>query len=548
MAEIANNKIIFDQSDFLSGMHPAFSSGVTSTPIPRASNQMLTFSSGMNPYRYFGYASPGFAPTDVTNVSVVTGTPIRKIVMAAESGTYYGYGINSGALVFEIDADTGALSNAGAWPHTITATSGAEEGLDVVVYSAKVGGTKAPRIFYSYNNNGATSGDALWDVGMYALDGSTFDDDFMTTAPATPLDADDSSTTSSASDRMPHPMIVGDDDILYIGDGNFLHGYDGSSAADNDGKFFAQVLTLPSTFRITAFAKYQSRLAIFGYYQPDPLASANPSSFYNTVAKVFWWDYLNLDPYDADDLNDNYVSCAVEYQGTIACFTQGRKPVPLSNQFAKMLIYNGSEFETVTMFDKNAPVNGGAEVVGDTIMWNSQGQIMQYGSPYPGFPNGLNKACNGSGTVSNGALRSISTTLQLASTGITTTGGLQKITSGFGTGSFATSVVQPNFPPGQYGRVQSVKIAFAATASGGRVLDLYLFGNGLAPVQILDGVSTIDSSNIVREYRAETFPSDIFFSDLALAVQWGTGSGSTDAPVIKSVEVTFEVKNIVNAI
>jgi len=77
----------------------------------------------------------------------------------------------------------------------------------------------------------------------------------MKERPATPL------TTASA--LKPHPMIVGDDDLLYIGDGNKLHAFDGSYASDVDGKFYDSVLTLPGTSYIKSFEKYNSFLLIF---------------------------------------------------------------------------------------------------------------------------------------------------------------------------------------------------------------------------------------------------------------------------------------------
>lgn len=79
----------------------------------------------------------------------------------------------------------------------------------------------------------------------------------MKVRPATPL------SPASGSYQYPHPMVVGDDDLLYIGDGPRLHAFDGSYASDDDGKFYNSVLTIPGTYYIKAFQKYKDFLLIF---------------------------------------------------------------------------------------------------------------------------------------------------------------------------------------------------------------------------------------------------------------------------------------------
>lgn len=532
MASVTKDTIVWDASDFLRGLHPNFSAAGSDYPIPLGTQNHLTFADSMNPFRYFGYASPGFNPTDVTGVSAVTLSPIRSIILAAEGSTYYGYGVNTDNLLFQMNATTGALSTSSPWPHEVN-VGGTEECSDCITYSAKVGGTRASRVFYSYNDNG----NSKWDVGMYALDGSTFDDDFMSTAPANPL--------SASTDIYPHPMIVGEDDILYIGNGNVLDAYDGASAADNDGEYIAGVLTLPDNFRITSFARVSQRLCLIGYYELSGTVGAGASTFYATRAMAYFWDYVNDDPIFSVDLNDNYATCGFEYKGTIGCFTQGRKPVPGSNQFSKLIIFNGAnDFDVASMFSNNVPNHGAVDVVGETIMWNSQGDIYQFGSPYPGFDVGLQKVAQGLGTT-NGAIRTLSTPIQVISTGTTTSGGLQKITTNFGTGSFATAPVLPVWPDGKMGKIKSVKVEFGKESTGGRSIDIQLFGNGLGALTVISAQTEITSTNIIQEYEQESddthFPK---FQDLALIGSWASGSGASDAPILKRVTVKFDTINI----
>jgi hypothetical protein len=176
----------------------------------------------------------------------------------------------------------------------------------------------------------------------------------MTTRPATPL-----SPTAGAYNN-PHPMIVGDDDLLYIGDGNRLHAFDGQYASDVDGKFYDSVLTIPSTYYIKAFAKLNGFLLIF--------ADENQSgTAYSADAKVFFYDYLSLDPTYIKDLNDNLISEAFIYKNTVGCFTSGRKyDTGLSNT-GKIQLFNGNNFEPAVFFNDTVPVRGGVNVSADQI-------------------------------------------------------------------------------------------------------------------------------------------------------------------------------------
>jgi len=540
MPSISGNKIIFDQNDWLATMHSRYNSGAVDTPL--LAGGKLSYALGFHPYRAFGIASPGFLPTPVTNASVVSNSAMQKIIMAAETSTYYAYGIDSGASLFQI-ATTGTITSGGAWPHTISSASGTEEGSSLIAYSAKIGGTRAQRVFYSYSASLATATDPQWNVGVYSLDGSTFDDDFMTTAPATPLV---STVAGGGVAYRPHPMIVGDDDILYIGDGNKVHGYDGASSADNDGKFIDSVLTLPAGFMITSFAKYQKNLCIVGYFDlRTPVANSSVAidSYYRTEARAYFWDYLSLDPWDSKSLNDNYANGAFEYRGTIGCFSQGRIMVPTTPQVSKMLIFDGSEFVPVATFDTNIPTEGGVEVLGDTISFVSQGNIYMYGSPYPkDAPTGLNRVGKGNG-IGTGGICTLSSSIQVVSTGTTTSGGLDTVNTGYCAALLCTGSVSPVFDEGKMGVVKSVKVYYASTNSAinSRYFDLYLVSNKNAQTQIISQAAAITASTQVATiYETIAGASLPTFTNLAIAMQWQQGVGGTNAPRVERVEVTFE--------
>ena len=97
----------------------------------------------------------------------------------------------------------------------------------------------------------------------------------MSTAAASPL----AGTDLTDGQGKEHPMCVGDDDLLYIGSGRYLHGYDGQ--VGTEGTFYAKVLTLPVNYVITSMVNYNGFLVIFAHN------GAATSTGYS-VAKAFF--------------------------------------------------------------------------------------------------------------------------------------------------------------------------------------------------------------------------------------------------------------------
>src|SRR3990167_4526518 len=121
MPKISQNStggvIRFDANDFLSNLYPQYQTSVNAAP-GYISNQILV-ETAFNPFRYLGYAAPGFNPTDLTTVSVMTGLG-RNVTVASESSTDYAYVICDNERINRIDIVNNTFSNAGSWPHTIT--------------------------------------------------------------------------------------------------------------------------------------------------------------------------------------------------------------------------------------------------------------------------------------------------------------------------------------------------------------------------------------------------------------------------------------------
>lgn len=533
MPQVSGDTIIWDYNDWLSGLNKQYVSGLTDVPIPIA-GPGLSSASRFNPYRYFGYASPGFDATDVTNASEVDNV-LLNIALSNESSTNYGYLIENGSQLHRLDIANKTISSGGSWPHAITGV-GTITGSDVIAYTANVGGTSTPCIFYSWNDSGGS-----WNVGRFRTDTGAFDDDFMSTVPATPL--------VPSGNNKPHAMWVGANDILYIWDGNRLHAYDG--ATGTDGTFSSAVMTIPNGYIGTSFAMYDDGapyLVCYAYYSPSG-NSVSVNTTTSGIAMAYFYDYLSLDPVRVVPLNDRVVTAGFSWKGTIGCFTQGNNLVnDGANRFTRLKVWNGAEFETVVTQIGNAPVHGGVDIVGDSIQWASGGATYAFGSPFEGMDAKFNTLAAGGGT-SNGVIRTIggSTGFQLLSTGTTTSGGLEYMKAAtFAANATVTgSPALPVFSKGMTGKVRYVRVEFAKTSSDGRALNLFLTYDNSASSTILSGLEDVTATNLTYEYYNDSSGAPLpVFNEIRPIFQWQGGTDESDAPVVKRVVVRFEEVNI----
>jgi hypothetical protein len=535
---LANNQkaIIWDYNDWMSTLNKQYSASATITPIPMAGDGFSS-ATRYNPFRFAGYAAPGFDATDVTNVSSVTET-CRNLALSAESSTSYGYLITDGAKLQRLVVSSKTISNTGSWPHTITGV-GAITGSDVIAYTANVGGTAVPCIFYSWNDSGGT-----WNVGRFITSTGAFDDDFMSTVPATPL--------VPAGNNKPHAMWVGANDILYIWDGNLLHAYDGATGVD--GTFSSTVLRIPQGYIGTSFATYDNGspyLICFAYYSPVG-NTVTPNIQVGGKATAYFYDYLSLDPTRVVTLDDRIVTCGFSWKGTMGCFTEGNNIVnDGTSRISRLKIFNGAEFETAVMFIGDSPIHGGADLLGDSIQWNSEGILHSFGSPFEGMETTFQKLGKGTGTTS-GVLRTIgggTTGFQVISSGATTSGGLQYMAKD----TFAENAILtappylPTFNKGMVGKLRSIRVEYGKTAANGRGLNLYMvYQNGAIATIINDLVTTITASTLTAEYYFDTAGSPLpIFTEIRPLIEWTGGSANTSAAIFKRIVATYEEVNLI---
>lgn len=507
-------KIIWDKDDFMNGLANNHSSSTTPTVL--GGNKLNSMRS-INPFRKLGVPLPGYRPTAATNSSVVSEFLRKGIV----NGTSV-YIISNGAKIHQFDG-TNTITNSGNFPYSITAHGGHSTpvGNDCVAYNTNISSTPTLRYFYSWTDN------TDWDVGMSDFAFASPNDDFMSTIPASALNT----TTYAAGKDYPHPLIVGDDDILYIGDRNFLHAFDGRTGTD--GTFTAAVLTLPYGWIITSFEKTDDGLMIFAYY------STVTNDNYRGQTRAFLWKYNENDITRSYNLNDNFTSESFTWGNTIGIFTSGRATDPQNtSKKSKIQLFDGTKFIPTVSFIGTIPIRGGVEVQGDSVTWNSDGVVFCYGSKTLGEKSGLNKIAATTNGTSTGMLGTFydSNNILAVSSGATTAGGLEVMSTNFeatiGTSNcfFLTALTQPIFPTDKRGKVMQVKAVFDKTVNTSNTTELSLtLADRLNNTNlILDKHTQVTTADEICVKRTSTTTGGALmqFDALALLIFYTKASGT----------------------
>ena len=524
----------WDKDDWIKGLAPTYGLGVYSRPA-----NGLNSATAVDPFRRYGFLCPGYVPTAATNSNVVAAV-IRNGV---PNGNKI-YAIEAGAKLHEItNTLTPSITTPTTFPHTIGGnlsgggihTTGSHTtfvGSDIAAYY--LDGTKY--IFYSWNDN--TDGG----VGRYDLS-TTFADDYVL-----------ASATSGAvlNKNYQHPMIVGGDNILYVGNGKDLASLQGTTS---DGIWNASALDLPTGYEIQSFSKTTNFLVIYANLNPDP--NNNLSDTIRADAVAFFWDMVSDSFTYAIPLQGSVVSGGFIMNGIPGCFVQGQNEQATATK-SKVLLYNGSSFDTVTRFDESIPIHGGVEVTGNLIVWNSSGKMMSYGQAYQGQDASLQKLASGSGTTS-GIMRTFNDSLnsgKIMSSGATTAGGYEI----FGTGKFSESALaetgQVQLPTsGRDGwQVDFAKVNYFAKVSSGTRFDLsittdstvtasearggatYLYESASAGPASITQISKIYSTTSGISSTG-SFP--LIQSSVGMRIDWtgGSGTSTADAPCIEFIEL-----------
>lgn len=524
MPNISKNKnggvITFDQDDFINGFAPQGGRGSSTYKIGPGFAEASSF----DPYKDYGYWQQGALAQNPTNNNLVT----ASIIAYAVKSSSIIYLLSSDAKFYELNyTAVFSLTSSATFPHTIS--HGAHTGVvgqDMIVYKHNVGGNPVFSAFTSFYDN------TDWDIGRFDMS-STFDDDFMSTVPASPL----SGTDLTDGQGVPHPMCIGADDVLYVGSGRYLHGYDGAEGAN--GTFYPKLVTLPQGFIITSLLKTTQFLLIGGVYT----GSGGVSEIYNGQAFVYPWNYLDQDISTVYDCEDNYLASMFMYGGVPSIITKGA----VSNRGAvRLKSLSGDRFVTKAELPTfNAPINKGVDVVNDVAYINCLGTIFSIGNPfkqdaYPVNSLGACSAATASGFFKNLVFTSVSNASFFSSGGAEVS---RLFTVASNSANFTSLTVEPPFDNLQQGRVTQIVVYFKNAVANARGFNLNLYTDGGAlSTTVINNLTSVTGSPIKKyhvDYQGNPLPQ---FKSLALNMTVIGGSG-TSAIKVSRVEVYYENVN-----
>ena len=317
-----NWQIIID--NFLGGFSPAwYKEGYPSYGNKNQAGAMencdLTDAGGLK-------QGPGLANlTNGTQAAAVT-TLVKSVLdMAVTNDTTYGVGGNK---LYKITSTT--VTNSGAWPHTIDkGTVTGEDGEDVAYYGSN--------LYYTYNHSG-TAGD----IGKFDLS-STFDDDWGSTVPT---------GNAALQGNVPHQMVVGGDDVLYIANGRYVATWD-------DTTLVPQALDLPTSTVIRSMAWMADRLWI----------SANRPNLSGTnknIGSIYIWDGYSTS-YETEIRIMGEVQALHVKNGTLFVFYRDISSIG----GYKLAYLNGTNVVDVANYSGGLPQYYQVTDYKDFLIWNS---------------------------------------------------------------------------------------------------------------------------------------------------------------------------------
>lgn len=533
----ANSKggmIRWDKDDWNAGLLP-FAKNDTVTADQSSAYSIIegkgfALSQAIDPLRNPGLISPGYVSTALTNSSTVTDAITGQCNYLTDA-----YLMGATGKIYHLG--NGSTFDASAYG-TITATAGNHNGHtgvatgdDIIYYKANVASVSTLCRFYSWHDD--TDGD----VGRIVTAFDNNFSDFMSTTPAT------FGTLSTSV----HPMCVGNDDVLYIGNGNIVAGYDGANGAN--GTFTASKLVLPSDLTITSFQNLPNYLVIFAS------RTSTTTGSYASESIVFFWDMISADPTYKFNVDTFTITASFQYGSTVGCFGVGGSGGSYGGAgFIKMFMYDGTRFDLV----KNFPicvagtVNRNSVIVLDETIYfasftgsftgSTHSAVYAYGKELGDWKlNCIYSDGKSSGnfldSFKNGEFVTLGQVCPI------------KLNTTYTTDArFVMPHVTPPLPSEQRARIKKIKVGYGNTCTGGRALTLYLNTNkGASQITIQNALTTVTSSTLTSNILKDSSGIDLgknFFESIGLEGLYTTGSGATAAPLLEFVEVYYNTIKI----
>lgn len=424
---------------------------------------------------------PGLATlTAGTEAGAVTTLIKGATDFAVTSNLAYGVGGNK---LYSFSAT--AVTNAGAWPHTIDkAVVTGELGEDVAYYQGN--------LYYSYNHSGSAG-----DIGKYDLS-ATFDDDWGSTVP----------TGAGALTDNPHQMIVGGNDVMYFANGIYVGNYDGTT-------FNRQALDLPVNTVIQSIQWMSDRVWIAAN-RPN-LTGANKNT-----ASIYVWDGAATS-WELEIKLMGTVGGMHVKNGVLFVFYQDVS----STGGYKLGYVSGTSIVDLANFSGGLPAFYQITDYKDFLIWNSAGLIYAFGGGDNGLPVKLFQLADGGFSTVGCVICPFGTPI-IASTE-STSFKLAKF-SGYDVVSVWKSLMFDITGTGRVSQIDEVRINFETLTSGARV-DWKLLDNGgrtiYSDIISFAKLGAVTSAYYPLKKNAENF-----------RVEFDYANGSTSATVqLKNVRV-----------
>lgn len=509
----------WDKDDWVAGLGPQ-GSFTTQSFTPVTEVQGFSYLKNLNPFALYGAAYPGYdSGANATNNANLAGV-FTSLVLKDNT---VGYGLDAGGKVHTYTTSTNTLSAA----HTIAYAAGSTYvGQDAILYKHNLSGTPTVSMFYSaYNSNN-------FDVGTVGISSGTYDDDFMSSTPATPLDITSGDGDDTTQRTAPHPMEIGQDDLLYIGSGRYIHGYDG--ALGTNGTFYSKVLTLPLGFQVVAMKKFQNLFLIVGNYYQGTTSGVGE-------AQLYTWNYTDSDISSVTPLEDYTVTALFSWNGSPTVITQG---VPARNGGNKIKVISGSSVTKVADFNGTAPTNRGIQVINDIIYMNAGGKILAMGNSFK-KSFAINHLFTTSATGTSGALLYVDLiTGFIASAGTSQCVNAIYSNNGAGTCEIKTFFDHLDLPYNKLGRVTDIYVRYAnPLVAGGTNGTFSLFlstDNTTQSATIINALSSV-AIPLKKRYGLTTSSGVLpTFSSVGFFASWAASTAGA-SPAIVSIEINYEL-------
>lgn len=383
-----------------------------------------------------GYISPGPGLSSLTNgtqagvvSTLILGMTDREIVQNIAVG-------GGGNKLYQITPTT--VTSDGTWPHTVDKAAVTGESIwGVCWYQGQ--------LFYSYSHSGGV-GDVGWSANYETS--ATFDDDLMSTIP---VGAD--TLNGSSVYTVPYPMVVGGNNVMYIGHTSSIASYSSTTLTKN-----AFTLGIGSVVQDLTWGNDRLYISCLRF-EGSTTASVGVTNIWSSV--VIWDGYASN--FDSEIRFKGQIGAIRNIAGTVYVFYSDKS---FSGGY-KLGYVNGNVITPLGTYLGELPKSYQVTEHKGFLLWQSSGLIWAYGQEIGGLPARLFQYADG-GYSTVGGLASPFGTPYVSSWDGGANFRLAKFRDYETSCSYKTLIFDIT-SKGQVSQVEGLRINYELLASGARV-------------------------------------------------------------------------------